>query len=103
MYIDVIIVVGLLLVSVIFYRRFSSFIYSFAIIDIFLRILAFLRNNLEVPIIRDFISKYLPESIPSIIAKYTNDLLYSILMWCVAIIYIIFLYYLTIYFIHKKK
>ena len=103
MYIDLIIIIVLLLLVLFFFRKFSSFVYSVAIIDIFLRILAFLKDNLSIPDIQLFISKYFPESIPGIINKYTNDILNTILIWCYVVIYIIFLYYLVVYFIHKRK
>lgn len=103
MYIDVAIIIVLLLIVMFFFKKFSSFVYAVAIIDIFLRLLAFLKNNLAIPDIQLFISKYFPENIPAIINKYTSDILNTILMWIFAIIYMIFLYYIVVYFIHKRK
>ena len=103
MYIDVAIIIIILLIVMFFFRRFSSFVYSVAIIDIFLRILTFLKNNLAFSDVQFFISKYFPESLEAIINKYTADILNTILMWVLAVIYMIFLYYITVYFIHKRK
>ena len=99
MYIDLIIVLVLLILVVFFYRRFSSFVYSVAIIDIFLRILDYLIVN--VPL-KD-LGEIFPASIPSILAKYTEGALFDILMWIFVFIYVCFLVYVTKYFIKKKK
>lgn len=102
MYIDLGIVLILLIIVVVFFRRFSSFVYAFAIIDIFLRILTFIKNN-TVPELHDLIDKYLPESIAAIIGKYTSGIVYTILMWVYVAIFCIFLSYIVSYFIRKKK
>ena len=81
MYVDLIIVLILLAVVIFFFRNFSSFVYATAIIDIFLRILTFIKYNVNVPELKSLIGKYFPESIAAII----------------------FLGYITRYFIHKRK
>ena len=102
MYIDLAIVLILLIVVVVFFRRFSSFVYAFAIIDIFLRIMTFIKYN-TVPELKSLIGRYLPESIAAIIGRYSSGFLYTILMWIYVIIFIIFLSYITNYFIKKRK
>jgi len=102
MYIDVIIVLILLGLVIFLFRKFSSFVYSVAIIDIFLRILTFVRDN-SVPELHNLIAKYFPESIPSIIAKYSDGIFYTILMWVYVGIFTVFLVYITKYFIKKRK
>ena len=92
----------LLIVVVVFFRRFSSFVYAFAIIDIFLRIMTFIKNN-TVPELRVLIHKYLPESIGAIIGRNFSGIVYTILMWAYVIIFIIFLVYIVNYFIRKRK
>lgn len=102
MYIDLAVVLILLIVVVVFFRKFSSFVYAFAIIDIFLRIMTFIKNN-TVPELKSLIGKYLPESIAAIIGRYSSGLVYTLLMWLYVIIFAIFLGYITNYFIHKRK
>lgn len=102
MYVDVIIVLILLGVVIFLFRKFSSFVYAVAIIDIFLRILTFIRDN-SVPELKSLIGKYFPESIPAIIAKYSNGVFYTILIWAYVIIFAIFLGYIIKYFIKKRK
>ena len=102
MYIDVAILLIVLVIVVFFFRKFSSFVYAVAIIDIFLRILTFLKYN-TVPELKALVGAYFPESIAGIIAKYSNGIFYTILMWAYVIIFAIFLGYITNYFIHKRK
>ena len=102
MYIDLGVIVVLLIIVIIFFRRFSSFVYSVAIIDIFLRILAFIKNN-TVPELKSLIGNYFPASIPALIDKYSSGIIYTLLMWAYVIIFSIFLFYITEYFIKKRK
>lgn len=102
MYVDVIIVLILLGIVIFLFRKFSSFVYAVAIIDIFLRILTFVRDN-SVPELKTLIGKYFPESIPAIIARYSDGIFYTIIMWAYVIIFAIFLGYITKYFIKKRK
>ena len=99
MYIDLIIVIVLLLLSIFVFRKFSSFVYALAIIDIFLRIVNFL--SVKVPLKE--LGNIFPKDIPSILDKYTDGMLLDILLWVYVFIYICFLVYITIYFIKKKK
>ncbi len=99
MYIDVIVIGILLLAVVLLFRKFSSFVYAVAIIDIALRILCFLK--VKVPLKE--LGKIFPESIPAIFEKYTSDIVLDLLLWAYVFIYVCFLVYITNYFIHKKK
>lgn len=100
---DLIIVLIIIGLIVFFFRRFSSFIYAFAIIDIFLRIMTFLKDQLTKGDLRATLSRYIPASIPSILSKYSEGLLFTILLWLCVIAYIIFLTYLIKTFFRKKK
>lgn len=102
MYIDVIVLLILLGIVIFLFRKFSSFVYAVAIIDIFLRILTFIRDN-SVPELYNLINKYFPESIPSIIGRYSSGIFYTILMWIYVGIFTVFLVYITKYFIKKRK
>lgn len=99
MYIDLIIVGLILLAVVVLFRKFSSFVYAVAIVDIALRILCFLK--IKVPLKE--LGKIFPESIPAIFEKYTSDILLDLLLWAYVFIYVCFLVYITNYFIHKRK
>ncbi len=105
MYIDLIVLIILMIVVIMFFKRFSSFVFFIAIVDIFLRILTFIKNNIGLPDVAALIGKYLPESVLNIINKYCSSipLLNTILSWAFIIIMIIFLSYIIKIFIHKKK
>ncbi len=103
MYIDLVVLIILILVVVMFFKRFSSFVFFMAIIDIFLRILTFIKYNIGLKDVSGIIDKYLPESIFDIIHKYTNGIFATILEWCFVVIMIIFLSYIIKIFLKKKK
>lgn len=103
MYIDLIVLIVLIFIVVMFFKRFSSFVFFMAIIDIFLRILTFIKYHIGLKDVNYIIGKYFPESILGIIDKYTNGLFQLILEWAFVIIMMIFLSYITKIFIHKKK
>lgn len=99
---DILIILLIIAVVLIFHKRtFSGFIYTVIVIDLFLRIIDFIKDNLaknELSALLD----YLPGSIPDIIVKYTNGILSTILIWLIVICYIIFEYY-SIRILIKKK
>ena len=99
---DAIIFIILLLVVIFFFKRFSNTVFFVAIVDIFLRILTFIRDNTFVEL-KKFIGKYFPENIPNIIGKYAKGDLYLILVWIYVILMIVFLYYIVKIFIKRKK
>ncbi len=99
MYIDLVVVVLILLLVILLFRRFSSFVYAMAIIDIFLRLMYFLR--IKVPLKE--LGNIFPDDIPAIFEKYTNGVVLDILLWIYAFVYACFLVYIVNYFLHKKK
>jgi len=105
MYIDLITFIILLIIVLVLFKRFSSFVFFMAIVDIFLRILAFIKNNIGLRDVAAVIGKYLPESVIDIIEKYTGSvpIICLLLKWCFCFIMIVFLVYITEIFIHKKK
>ena len=105
MYIDLIVLIVLMIVVLMFFKRFSSFVFFLAIVEIFLRILAFIKHNIGLDDVSDVIGKYLPENIFEIIDKYTGniDLLNIILKWIFVFFMAIFLSYIIKIFINKKK
>lgn len=105
MYIDLIVLIVLIIVVIMFFKRFSSFVFFMAIIDIFLRILTFVRNNIGLKDVSSLIAKYFPENMFAIINKYTGGMptLNIILKWAFVFIMTIFLSYIIKIFIKKKK
>ena len=103
MYIDLLVIVIVLLIVVFYFRRFSNFVYAFAIIDIFLRILDFIEKNVPVPELKSLIKQYFPNSIEAMIYHYTDGILSTILMWVYVVLFCIFLGYTVKIFIKRKK
>lgn len=99
---ELIVIVALLALTVIFFRDFKSFIYTLGIIEIFLRILAFIKNNIGFKEVSKIIGKYIPESIINVIEKYSTGILQTILVWLFLISMICFLIYLIKYFFKGK-
>ena len=90
---DAVLLIILIVAGVCFFRKFSSSVYFIASLDIFFRILTFVRDHIGVKEISEFIRAYFPESIPSVIYRYTDGVLSTVLMWvcsficCILILY----------------
>lgn len=103
MYIDLIVLILFFVVVIFYSRKFPTYIFGFAMTDIFFRILEFLKNNVPISGIKGELSKYVPESIPSMIYKYTDGNISLLLIWTYVIVMIIFLYFIVKIFIKRKK
>ena len=103
MYIDVIVLVIILVLVVMFFKRFSSFVLALGIIETFLRIASFIKNNIHIKDIAILLNKYLPDNIFAIIDSYTKGTLNTLIKWGFVIIMCFFLFYITKIFLKKKK
>lgn len=101
-YLDIIITCVILVLVVICFRKFSSFVYAFAAIDIFLRLVDFVATNLPVPNIQTFLDKTFPNSILSIVCTHTDGIIETILIWLCFFTYCVFLGYVIRTFFRKK-
>lgn len=99
---DGIIIIIILIVVGVYFRKVDKIVMGVAIIDIFLRLFNYIISNIQINGISEYIEKYLPVSIPSIIGNYTTDIIYNILMWLYVICMAIFLGYTVKYFFKKK-
>lgn len=87
---DIIVIVVFILIMFFIVRKINSIVYFLPIIDIGLRIIDFLKDNIKSPELIEFLNKYLPASIPSIVDKYTSGFLNEIFIWLYVIIFIVF-------------
>jgi len=94
----VIIVLGGL--AVLIFKRLEFFVFYIAIVDIFLRIVSFIGDN--IPVINEFLSKIFPSSIGNIIRTYSSGIFETVLLWLLVVVYSIFLFYSIRKFIKKK-
>lgn len=99
---DLIILLALITIIVIIRKDFKSFIYSLGAIEILFRVLHFIANNLGIIELSKFIRTYIPSSIISIFAHYSNGLFYDILVWVFVIFMGILDFYLFEYLIKRK-
>ncbi len=99
---DLIVIIVLMVLVMIFFRRFSSFVYFTAILDILFRLITFIKLELTKGALFDFLSKYIPESIPGVLSRYSSGLLYIILLWAYIIIMFIFEGYVIRTFFRRK-
>lgn len=90
----IVIILVLVAVAVMIFRKFSSVVYYVCLVDIFLRILAFLSDNIPIKFLSNFINTYFPRSVNHIIEIYTSGIFTTVLIWVMVILYIILDYYL---------
>lgn len=98
----IVIIIVLLAVAVMIFKKFSSFVYYVVIIDIFLRLLAFLAAHLPITIIANFLGSYFPNSVADIIRLYSSGIFETVLLWLLFVLYGIFEFYIIRTFFKKK-
>lgn len=98
---DLVILVILLIIILIWFKNFNSFVYFLGITEIFFRIMHFISANIGIKEVSNVINTYIPSSLFSLLAKYSNGLLYTILSWGLLICFIILEVSLIKYFFKK--
>ncbi len=104
---EAIILIALLVMVIIFFRRFSNCVYFIAIADIFFRLVEVINEGIVKSInlqIYKFLN-YIPSSIPSVFQKYlpVKSLPYKLCFWAYVIIVCVFLGYTIRTFFRKRK
>jgi len=89
---DIIILVLIIVLIAVIFKKPSNTIIFIGLVDIFLRIVNFIGNNTTKEI-NALINKYLPSSIPGILAKYSSGTIETILIWGYVVLMSMFLYY----------
>ena len=102
MYIDLIIVLVLIIVAFAWFRRFSKFVYSVAIIDLFLRLIYHVSQNIGIPGFDKWVESIFPQSIPALLDNYFDGTLLAVFIWIYVAIMIVFLFYTIRAFVRKK-
>lgn len=102
MYLDLVIVIALIIFAACWFRSFSKSVYAFGMIDIFLRLLHFIAQNLGIKEFKRWVSHIFPKSIPAIMDNYTSGVLYTILIWVYIVMMVFFLGYTIRTFIRKR-
>lgn len=99
---DLIIILALIIIIVVIRKDFSCAIYMMGAIEIFLRVLNFIANNVKIYELSNFIHNYIPSSIIAILNKYSAGLLNSILVWIFVICMGMLDFYLIKYLVKRK-
>lgn len=102
MYIDLIICILLLVIMLVWFKKFDSYIYAFGILDILLRILYFIKTHIDLAVLNKILG-YLPSSISGLAMKYTSGTVETILLWVIVVLYILFEYHIIKFFAKKRK
>ena len=100
MYLDLVVVLIVIIIGLVKYKKFSSYIYLFAFTDICF--LNYINSQIYLNGVHEFVNQYIPSSIYSVIVKYTTDLIETVLIWVYVGFFVVFLYY-TLQILLKKK
>ncbi len=98
----VVIVIVLLGLAVLVLKKNDSFVYYIAIVDIFLRILDFIANNIDLDVISQFINNNFPNNLFDLVASYTDGIFTTVIFWVLVFLYTVFLARTISVFMKKK-
>lgn len=98
---DLIILLVLMAIIIFFFKDFTAFVYFLGIVELFLRIVNFIANNIGVNDLSKWMNDNFPNSIFSILAKYSNGLLYDVLCWLLVFCFCVLLFNLVKYLIKR--
>lgn len=100
---DLIILLALIVIIAFFFRDYKNVVYFLGIVEIFFRIIHFIGDHLKISELNKFINDYIPQSLFTMLGKYSNGLLYEILIWLLLAIFISLEIYLIKYFFKRGK
>lgn len=101
MSVSVIVLILALILIIVFFKDFNAFVYAFVMIDIFLRIVTYLKTYIIKDNAFGFFD-FIPESIPAIIKSFDFGTFNDIVMFLYVIIYMIFLGLMFSKFVNRK-
>lgn len=99
---DLAVLVILLVLVIVLFRDVKWCVYLIGIVEIFFRILHYIGDHLGVYELNLLINNYLPDSIFSVLARYSSGIIYDALSWLLVGCFCVFLFYLIKYFFRKK-
>lgn len=100
---DLLILVLLVVIVGIFFRDTKRLVYLIGILELFFRLVHHIGDLLGIAVFNNFVDKYIPNSIFTIISGHTNGMLCTVLSFVVVGILVMFLFYLIKYFFKAKK
>ena len=94
---DLAVLLILIIIVVLVLKDVKWVTYLIGIVEIFLRLIHYIGDNLKIASLNNFINEYFPTSIFAIIGKYSSGVVYDILSWVLVLFLIWFLIYLVKY------
>lgn len=94
---DLAVLLILIIIVVLVLKDVKWVTYLIGIVEIFLRLIHYIGDNLKIASLNNFINEYFPTSIFAIIGKYSRGVVYDILSWVLVLFLIWFLIYLVKY------
>ena len=94
---DLAVLLILIIIVVLVLKDVKWVTYLIGIVEIFLRLIHYIGDNLKIASLNNFINEYFPTSIFAIIGKYSSGVVYGILSWVLVLFLIWFLIYLVKY------
>lgn len=94
---DLAVLLILIIIVVLVLKDVKLVTYLIGIVEIFLRLIHYIGDNLKIASLNNFINEYFPTSIFAIIGKYSSGVVYDILSWVLVLFLIWFLIYLVKY------
>ena len=91
---DLAVLLILIIIVVLVLKDVKWVTYLIGIVEIFLRLIHYIGDNLKIASLNNFINEYFPTSIFAIIGKYSSGVVYDILSWVLVLFLIWFLIYL---------
>ena len=91
---DLAVLLILIIIVVLVLKDVKWVTYLIGIVEIFLRLIHYIGDNLKIASLNNFINEYFPTSIFAIIGKYSSGVVYDILSWVLVLFLIWFLKYL---------
>ncbi len=94
---DLAVLLILIIIVVLVLKDVKWVTYLIGIVEIFLRLIHYIGDNLKIASLNNFINEYFPTSIFAIIGKYSSGVVYDILSWVLVLFLVWFLIYLVKY------
>lgn len=101
MSIPLIVFIIILVLVIVFFKDFHAFVYSVVTIDIFLRIVTYLKMYIIKDTAFGFLN-YIPADVPSIIKTLQLGMFNDVLMFLYVVVYMVFEGFLISKFINRK-
>ncbi len=92
---DLAVFIILVVLVIILLKDIKWVTYLIGIVEIFLRLVNYIGNHLGIAEVETFVNNYFPDSLFSILGKYTSGVVYDIFSWIIIVFLVWFLIYLV--------